>query len=165
VEYVPMADGTHINVYYGAYREADERQLKRVQRALSHGVDPNNLDGSVISIRRCKNGNIQLQFVVRNRDERDSEGRITEDVCIDSISVWPNPQESGGVIAALAFDQSLGIPDHQLKALLQTERARYSTSVLARHLRAGISEAQGGIPSEQPRGTTAAGEGVEEGAK
>jgi hypothetical protein len=124
-EYVPNADGTHINLYYVAGKEPTDKQKVRAQRAAKMGVDLNNLDGRLIGIRRCANGNIQVQFVVRNRDDRDADGKITEKITIDSVSVSANPAKGGGVIVAMALDQSLGIPDHMLTSLKASELQKY----------------------------------------
>jgi hypothetical protein len=142
IAYVPAADGTRIHVYYMAGHKADADQIARASLATKAGFDPREILGTIISISRCKNGNIQLQFVAANRVVKDEDGHITEELAIDSVSVSNEPSH-GGTLIAMALDQSLGIPYHQLKAMASSEEATKAITV-AGHLRA--AQAARGIP-------------------
>lgn len=143
IGYTPAGNGTRLNAYYLAGHKADARQIARCQRFKAY--DPHEYIGSVISIRRCKNGNIQLEFVVLNRDERDADGKIMDKLAIDSVSVTREPGVGGGILVALALDQNLGIPFHQLKELLESEKAEaMDANAISASVRAMRDEALNG---------------------
>jgi hypothetical protein len=126
VEYTPNADGTRLHIYYVAGHKASTHQIAEAARANRSGFDSHEIMGTVVSIRRMSDGGIQLQFVAGNRDTIES-GVITDKVALRSVSVTREPATKGGVIVAMSFDQSLGIPYHMLQAMLESEGSASNT--------------------------------------
>jgi hypothetical protein len=163
VEYVPKVDGTRVHVYYVAEHKASPLQRLEAARANKSGFDSHEIMGTLVSIRRMGDG-IQLLFVAGNRDKIEG-GVITDKVALRSVSITREPATKGGVIVALALDQMLGIPYHQLRALLGTEDGK-DINVISAGLRvrraAILSEGSEGIPEP---GTGATGPSVGEEVK
>ena len=126
VGYTPAADGTRLHIYYVAGHKADAHQIAEASRASRSGFDSHEILGTVVSIRRNADGSIQLQFVAGNRDTIEA-GVITDKIALRSVSVTREPATKGGVIVAMGLDQSLGIPYHQLQALLESEGSATNT--------------------------------------
>jgi len=164
VEYTPNADGTRLHIYYVAGYKADARQKAECARANRSGFDSHEILGTLVSMRRLPEGGLQVQFVAGNRDNIEN-GVITPKVALRSVSITREPASKGGMIVALALDQSLGIPYHMLKAMLESETNANITALSdgLRALRSQVIEGGAtGSPStsEQPRGTTGASEEV-----
>ena len=152
VEYAPAVDGTRIHIYYVAGHKADARAKAEAARANRSGFDSHEIMGTLVSIRRVGD-NIQLQFVAGNRDNIEG-GVITDKVALRSVSVTREPASKGGVIVALALDQSLGIPYHQLRAMLESEQPMniraISDGMRARRTEALTGDANG-VEAPTPR--------------
>jgi hypothetical protein len=123
VDYTPKADGTRIHIYYVSAKKPSETAKKEASRAIRAGMDTHEYMGRLVSIRRVASGAIQLQFTVGNRDKIE-DGKYTDKVALRSPSVTKDPKEKGGLIVAMAFDQSLGIPYEQLRSLMESEKAQ-----------------------------------------
>ena len=115
VDYVPNGDGTMIDVWYLAKEKATPKQVAEASRAVRSGFKAPDLLGAMVSIKRTKEGNIQLMMIAGNRDHI-VNGELTDQVAIRSLSITRSPAE-GGIIVALATDQTLGIPFAQLQAM------------------------------------------------
>lgn len=147
LEYTPAADGTRLHIFYVAGHKATASQIAEASRANRSGFNSHEIMGTVVSIRRNTDGAIQLQFVAGNRDTI-VDGHITDKVALRSVSVTREPATKGGVIVAMSFDQSLGIPYHMLQAMLESEGSASNTaaqnatiiSQRARELAAGQDE-------------------------
>ena len=156
-ESVPNADGTRLHIFYVAGHKATAHQIAEASRANRSGFNSHEIMGTVVSIRRMSDGGIQLQFVAGNRDTIE-EGRITDKVALRSVSVTREPAQKGGLIVAMSFDQSLGIPYHMLQAMLESEGSASNTpsqnatiiSRRAREIAAG-QESQPRRTTPQPR--------------
>jgi hypothetical protein len=153
VEYTPLADGTRIHIYYVAGHKASPKQRAEAERANRSGFDSHEIMGTLVSIRRMGDG-IQLQFVAGNRDNIE-DGVITNKIALRSVSITREPAAKGGMIVALALDQSLGIPYHMLKALLESETNNNITALSAglRAIRNQVTQSQADPstnPSQQP---------------
>lgn len=156
IEYIPNADGTRIHIYYIAKERADARAIQEAARANRSGFDQREILGTIVSIKRNTNGSIQLQFVAGNRDVCDKQGHILGDkLAIRSVSVTADGAENSGLIIAMGFDQSLGIPYHQLRELAQSDEmvnrtpAQIATS-LAAHARGILNTQPAQTPAVQP---------------
>ena len=115
VEYAPNGDGTMIDVYYLAGEKPTELAQAEASRALKSGFKAPNLLGAIVSIKRAKNGNLVLMMIAGNRDHIEN-GQRTDKVAMRSLSIARDPAV-GGIVVALAMDQSLGIPFAQLQAM------------------------------------------------
>lgn len=147
VAYVPNCDGTDISVYYMAAHKPDAEQIDRASLAVEkQHQDKRKIMGKVVSIKRCKNGNIQLMFVAFNRVVKDEDGNITDALALDSVTVGNDPAVPSGRIIALALDQDLGVAAHQLKAMAEAESEVRGT--LVRHLE--MARLARGIPTNMP---------------
>lgn len=152
--YEPKADGTRIHLYYVAGKKPNAKAKQEASRAIRSGMDSHEILGSIVSIRRVGDS-IQLMFVASNRDNIEN-GVITAKLAIRSVSVTREPSAKGGMIVAMGLDQSLGIPYHQLRALLESETIEHmdigQISAGLRAIQAGTSQhdAQVGIPQSQP---------------
>jgi hypothetical protein len=118
VEYTPAGDGTMIDVWYLAKEKATSRQVAEASRAARSGFKAPNLLGAMVSVKRTKDGNLQLMMIAGNRDHIEG-GERTDKVAIRSLSITRTPAE-GGIIVALALDQSLGIPYAQLQSMAES---------------------------------------------
>ena len=165
VEYTPRVDGTRVHLYYVAGHKADARAKAEAARAIRSGFDSHEIMGTLVSIRRMKEGGIQLQFVAGNRDNIEG-GAITDKLAIRSVSITRVPAAKGGTIVAMGIDQSLGIPYHMLKSLAEAEKVQGGgITALSDGLRAIRSgETSSGIPEVKARaeGQGLTGPGVEE---
>ena len=148
--YEPKADGTRIHLYYVAGKKPNAKAKQEAARAIRSGMDSHEILGSIVSIRRVGDS-IQLMFVASNRDNIEN-GVITAKLAIRSVSVTRETSAKGGMIVAMGLDQTLGIPYHQLRALLESETIEHMNigqiSAGLRAIQAGTSqpEAQMGIP-------------------
>lgn len=161
IDYVPNGDGTRVHLYYGAFTEPSETAKAEADAAVGMGYDKNELIGSLVSIKRTKDGGILLQILASNRIPMANGAFVMGKKSLRTISIKANPASGGGVLAALALDQMLGIPYHMLKALLESERARARTP-LTDSVRARRDGALGNTTEQTPRaqGATGEGEGV-----
>ena len=127
VEYTPNANGTPINIYFVDKDPATEKQLIGANYAKKCGADLRDHHGRIVSMRRCKNGNIQLMYIDYMRD--DVTGKIiTDKIALGSISVNESPvvkdgKQNSSIIVAMAFDQTIGLPLYQLKSIGDTLQA------------------------------------------
>ena len=154
VGYTPAVDGTRIHLYYVAGKKPNAKAKAEASRAIRSGMDSHEILGSIVSIRRTGDG-IQLMFVASNRDHIEN-GVITAKLAIRSVSVTREPSAKGGMIVAMGLDQSLGIPYHMLRSLLESETIEHmdvgAISAGLRAIQAGTSQhdAQVGIPTPNP---------------
>lgn len=156
VDYVPAGDGTMLDAYYLAAETPTAKQIAEADRAIRSGFKAPNLLGAIVSIKRAKNGNIVLQMIAGNREHIEND-MPTNKLALRALSVAPTP-EAGGVLVALAADQTLGIPFHQLQQMAEgvahmphPERAR----TISRRIRRATER------PDPPQGATGPGQGVE----
>lgn len=167
IDYKPNIVGnTRGHFYYSAGTVASEKAKAEAKVATDAGYDPNELIGSLVSIKRTNDGNILLQIVASNRVTLENGQVVLTTPTIRNLSIKRNPAEGGGVLAAMALDQMLGIPYHQLQALLDSEKAKYTqattvTGTLHTARASGLAKSN----TDAPNTTGATGHGVGEEAK
>lgn len=129
VEYTPAGDGTRVHLYYKAGGKPSEKAKKQQELAKELGFDPNEMIGNLVSIKRSQDGNVVLMIRASHREAIQKTDGTYQVVMgkpeMRMISIKNNPTDGGGVLVAIAFDQMLGIPYHQLKAMLDTEKGKY----------------------------------------
>lgn len=129
VEYVPKGDGTRVHFYYGAGGEPTEKAKEQQRLAAELGFDPNEFIGNLVSIRRAKDGGLLVMIRASNREAvKNEDGKyvvVMGKPVLRTFSLKNNPTEGGGIMAAMALDQMMGIPYHQLKAMLNAEKDKY----------------------------------------
>jgi hypothetical protein len=149
-DYVPQADGTRVHVYYLAGTKASDKAKAEADIAARSGFDRNELLGTLVSIKRADNGNILLQIVAGNRVTLKDGTVVVDKPTLRTLSVKRNPAEGGGILVALALDQMLGIPYHQLRDLAASERAHYGrTPNQVEEQATGIPNPSGGEGSQR----------------
>lgn len=132
-----MANGSRLHIAYlgkpKKYKLSEEKKAElvlRADKAVHSGYSRNELVGTLVAIRRCKNGNIQLLMLAANRDNVKDGVIEPGTLALDSISISDIPGE-GGRIAALGLGQFLGLEPYQIQTLLDEERLAMEREVTA----------------------------------
>lgn len=144
VEYVPNGDGVYLDIFYISKEKADKRAIAEAVRAKKCGMDSRHIVGSLVSIRRLADGNIQLMFIAANRDHIEG-GVRTDKVAVRSVSITNDPAKKGGLIVALGLGQGIGVDMGLLKKMADDEENLEKAS---KTLSGYVASARQGIPNQ-----------------
>lgn len=148
VDYEPQGDGSHLDIFYVAKERANAKAIEEAKRSGKAGMDGRHIVGTLVSIKRLGNGNIQLLFTAANRDHIEN-GVRTDKAALRSLSVAQVPAENSGTIVAMGINQGLGVDENLMKQMADAAgSAEETTRALSQHIASARDRnpVQRGIP-------------------